>query len=71
MIAVRYLTTQQAADRMGIAAVTVRALIAQGKLRADRLGSIWAIDPDSIKGFSRSPRGRKRKQSKQPQPVGV
>lgn len=42
------LTTQQAAERLGVHPSRVRALIAAGTLTATRAGSQWLVDVDSL-----------------------
>lgn len=56
----QYITTQEAAKRLDLTQEAVRKLIERGALRAEKLGEIWAIDPDSLDGYVRSPRGRPR-----------
>ena len=48
------ISTQQAADLLGITSRRVRALIASGKLPAQRVGRDWLINPKHL-DFDRTP----------------
>jgi excisionase family DNA binding protein len=48
-----YLTTQQAADRLGITDSTVRAQIGKGKLEARTFASILLIAPAEVERYAR------------------
>jgi excisionase family DNA binding protein len=50
-------TTQQAAALLGITAGEVRRLIRTGALPAQRLGSVWMLDHETVAGYQRRPRG--------------
>jgi len=59
----RHLTTQEAADRLGVGQSYIYRLIAQGRLKAKRVGArLLLVDAASVRGFKRRPRGRPRKQ---------
>jgi len=44
----KLLNTNQAAERLGISARRVRALIAAGTLRAHHIGQEWAIEESAL-----------------------
>ncbi len=56
----RYLTTAEAADLLGVIPRRVRALIESGKLPAERLGRDWAIKRKDLDELDRTP-GRPRR----------
>jgi len=56
------LTTKQAAERLGISAVRVRALIASGHLKAKKLGRDHLIREADLKAVAHRKPGRPRKQ---------
>ena len=45
------LSTQEAADRLGISQRRVLALIQSGKLKATRVGGVWIIDERTVEAF--------------------
>lgn len=47
-MATDFITTAEAARRLGVAAVTVRWLISNGVLPARRVGRDWLIDPADL-----------------------
>jgi excisionase family DNA binding protein len=47
------LTTQQAAESLGVSQRRVRALIASGRLRAHQVGRTWVIRPSSVAALRR------------------
>ena len=57
-----YLTTQDAASRLGVTTARVRQLISSGRLAAHRWGRDWQIDARSVEAARHRPgRGRPRK----------
>ncbi len=58
----RYLTTTEAADLLGVIPRRVRALIESGKLPAERMGRDWAIKPKDLARLDRTPGRPRRKQ---------
>lgn len=56
-----YLTTQEAAERLGLSKRQVQALIKKGYLPAEWLGHVWAIKPAAVDAFQRRPVGRPKK----------
>lgn len=46
----KLLTTKQAAERLGVSERRVRALIAEGKLKAHQLGREYAIEEGALEG---------------------
>jgi excisionase family DNA binding protein len=52
------LTVTQAAERLGITSARVRFYIANGRLPATRLGSIYVIDPGDLAKLNRGKAGR-------------
>lgn len=60
-----FLTTAEAAERLGLAQSYVYYLISQGRLDAVRLGGrMLLVDEKSVKSFKPRPRGRPRKKRK-------
>jgi excisionase family DNA binding protein len=60
------MTTTEAAHALGIKPVTVRAAIANGKLRATRHGRDWHITPAAVEAYrtgSLGKPGRPRKET--------
>lgn len=55
------ITTQQAAERLGITARRVRQLIKAGHLTARRVGRDWLIDERSLRAVAVRTPGRPRK----------
>jgi len=56
-------STEQAAERLGITPIRVRQLIRAGRLPAVRLGKVYVIDRAELERFAEQdrPRGRPRK----------
>jgi excisionase family DNA binding protein len=55
--------TTEAARRLGVSARRVAAMIEQGILKAEKVGSTWIIDETELKRFAQQERkpGRPRK----------
>ena len=53
-------SVEQAADLLGVSSRQVRGLIASGQLPAQRLGSVWLLDPEAVRARARqgAPSGR-------------
>lgn len=47
----QWLTTEQAADLVGISARSIRRAIAAGRLTAERVGAGWVLHPDAVKRY--------------------
>lgn len=62
-----YLTTQDAAKKLGVTRAYIYHLIDQGRLEAIRVGArMLLVRSESIRNFRRSPRGRpKKKEAKE------
>ena len=43
------ISTQEAADRLGISGQRVRQLLEAGKIDGQRIGAVWVVDEDSVK----------------------
>jgi len=56
-----YLTTREAAARLGLSIRHVQTLLRRGRLPAERLGTDWAIKPEAVEAFQRRPPGRPKK----------
>jgi excisionase family DNA binding protein len=54
------LTTQQAADILGVGASTVRAWAASGRLRAVKLGKTYILTERDVRAFQKPRPGRPR-----------
>lgn len=63
-----YLTTEQAAKRLGVSRIRVLVFISEGRLKAEKAGRAWLILPNDLEEFSKQPRpegwqkGRARKE---------
>lgn len=55
------ITTQQAADKLGLSLRRVQALITAGRLPASKVGRDWLIRPQDLAGLVIHPHGRPRK----------
>ena len=42
------LSTLQAAERLGVSGQRVRQLLEAGKLKGERIGSVWVVDEQSV-----------------------
>ena len=51
------LTAKEAAARLGLKSVTVRAHIKNGNLKAHKFGKVWAIDEADLQDFVSNRRG--------------
>ena len=58
-----YLTTQQAAERLGLSLRQVQTLIKKGDLLAKKFGHAWQIKRKDVEDFERRPVGRPRKKT--------
>jgi excisionase family DNA binding protein len=56
------MTTDQAAVTLGLARVTVRRQIVNGRLRATKHGRDWWIEDDEVERYRRDILGRKGRQ---------
>lgn len=56
-----YLTTEEAAERLGLSKRQVQALIKKGHLPAEWVGDIWLLKPADVETFQRRPVGRPKK----------
>jgi excisionase family DNA binding protein len=55
------LTVAQAADLLGISPQRVRQLISAGRLKAEKAGRDWLIDPPDLEAVRERKPGRPRK----------
>ncbi len=46
-----HIVVADAADQLGVSPQRVRALLASGELRGERVGDVWLIDPDSLANY--------------------
>ena len=53
-----YISTAEAASRLGVTARRVQVLLGQGRLEGLRIGRTWAVAAASLRGFRRLPGGR-------------
>lgn len=56
-----YITTTEAAERLGTTLQAVQKLIKRGRIVAEKFGPVWMIREDALDGFKKSNRGRKPK----------
>ena len=52
-----FLTTQEAAEALGVSRGRVYHYIKEGRLPAQRLGRDWLISPEDVANFERQPSG--------------
>ena len=62
----RPLTVAEVATRLGIGSDLVARYCAQGRLRAEKPGRDWLVDPASVERFEQERRGRGRPPKSQP-----
>lgn len=60
----KLLTTKQAAEKLGVSERRVRALIAEGKLKAHQLGREYAIEEEALEGVKTYGKAGRPAQSK-------
>ena len=53
-----YLTVSDIAKRLKVSRARVHQLIAEGRIKAERLGPIYAIKPNEFAKYGRKPEGR-------------
>lgn len=54
-----FISTTQAADRMGVSIAAVKQWLKSGKIRGWKVGQrAWIVDADSLKGVQKDTRGR-------------
>lgn len=46
-------TPKEIAEEYGFSVSHIRKLICQGRIKAEKLGQFYAIDPESVKGLKR------------------
>jgi len=56
--------TTEAAKRLGVSSNRVRALIDSGRLKAQKIGREYAINPNDLKAVQNRKAGRPRKSGK-------
>lgn len=54
-----YMTTEEAAEALGVGAQWVRDLCNEGRLEAEKVGGIWLIKIKSVENFQRKTPGPK------------
>jgi len=52
------LTLAQAAERLGMAAGTLRHQAGAGRLQASRYGTVWLVTEDEVERYRREQQGR-------------
>jgi excisionase family DNA binding protein len=52
------MTLAEAAALLGVTAATLRQQIANGRLRARRLGPLWTVTPKEVERYRRESTGR-------------
>lgn len=54
-----FISTKEAAKRLGVSIAVIKQWAKSGKIRAWKLSErAWMIDADSLKGIQKDPRGR-------------
>ncbi len=61
----RILTTEQAAEALGVTATRIRAMIADKRLKADKFGRVHMIKESDLEAVRERKTGRPSKQNKQ------
>lgn len=56
-----WLTTSQAAERLGVNASRIRQLIDAGRIKATKFGKAWMIEESELDGYERGKGGRPRR----------
>lgn len=57
-----YISTNEAAARLGLHRTRIVALIADGRLKAAKIGTQWMIEPSALEAVrKRKPHGRPKK----------
>jgi excisionase family DNA binding protein len=56
-----YITTNEAASRLGVSPQRVAILIRDGRLKAEKVGGMWLIKPKDLKPVLHRKPGRPRK----------
>jgi excisionase family DNA binding protein len=54
-------TTAEAAATLGLSRRQVQWLVKTGRLKAQRFGLVWLIDPEELKNYKPQPVGRPRR----------
>ncbi len=66
-----YITTEQAAELLGVSRIRILAFIKDGRLKAEKAGRAWLILKSDLDFFSKQPRpqgwrkGRARKETEE------
>ena len=55
-----YITTEKAAEILGVSRSRILALINEGRIHAEKVGRDWIIDPEEIDNFERKPQGNSK-----------
>lgn len=55
---IEFLTTAQAAERLGVSVPRILQRIARGELRAERFGRAWMIRPEDLAAVKKKAGGR-------------
>lgn len=53
-----WMTTKDAADKLGVSDIRIRQFIDEGRLVAQKFGPMWMVSAESVKGFERQGPGR-------------
>lgn len=53
-----YISTAEAAERLGVTVQRVRKLISEGRITARKIGRTHIVDPASVAAFKPRPEGR-------------
>lgn len=57
------ITTEQAAELIGVAPSRVRQLAAEGSLRGEKFGAVWMFDAAAVKQFASTRVDKRRRQA--------
>lgn len=58
------MTLSEAAAALGVAAVTLRAQVKNGSLRAEKVGHQWVVTPAELDRYARDHLGKRKKGAK-------
>jgi excisionase family DNA binding protein len=62
----RPMTLTEAAGSLGVTAATLRQQIANGRLRARRIGPLWTVTPREVERYRRESVSQPGRRAKQP-----
>ncbi len=55
-----YLTTQEAADKLGFHVITIRHMLRADKLKGQKVGQMWFVEKQSIEAYLQETAGMEK-----------